>query len=212
MCGDYKCAPCTVTIEAVVWSEGNGAKMTCPVDNTITYFALRASKDPNFKEEIQMLTESAEPAVKAFGESVIHAVHNNSSKSHAAWLGVLKNDPDGLDAQGTWFEGTDEKMYGYLDKPLSRFVQNLKTLCNDACTISKAVTVPMEKHEDTINLTTTPVQYFNNTSEVFADTIWPCQQPGFGQSSKGKVTYGPMEIQVELDYNTFELFASNIFN
>ena len=198
MCGDYKCAPCTVNIDGVVWAEGKGAKDTCPVDNTITHFALRASMDLNFKEEIQMLTESAEPAVKAFGDSVIHAVNNNSAKSHAAWLEVLKNDPNGLDSKGTWFGGTDEKMYGYVDKQLSRFTQNIKTHCNDTCTISKAVTEPKEIHEASINLTTNPVKYFNKKSEVFADTTWPCQQAGFGQSCKGEVTFGPMEIQVEL--------------
>jgi hypothetical protein len=61
----------------------------------------------------------------------------------------------------------------------------------------------MEKHEATKNLTTTPVQYFKKTSEVFTVTILPCQKPGFGQSCKGEVTYGTMEIQVELDSNIF---------
>ncbi len=144
MCGDYKCAPCTINIDGLVWSEGKGSKNTCPVDNTITHFALRASKDRNFKEVIYMLTESPDPTVKAFGETVSHAVNNNSTKSHTAWLEVLKNDPYGLDSQGTWYRGTDEKMYGYIDQPLGTFIQKVKTPCNDACAITHAITKPMK--------------------------------------------------------------------
>ena len=59
----------------------------------------------------------------------------------------------------------------------------------------------IEKHEAKINLTTTPVQYFNNTSKVFADTVWPCQKPEFVQNCKVEITYGPMEIQIKLDFN-----------
>jgi hypothetical protein len=61
-----------------------------------------------------------------------------------------------------------------------------------------AVTKPMEKYEATINLTSSPVEYFLQTSEVFADTVWPCQNLGFGHSFKGKITYGPIKIQVKL--------------
>ena len=198
ICGDYKCAPCKIDIDGVVWADGKGAKNTCPVDNEITHFALRASKDKNFKEQIEMMKESGEPAVKAFGNSVCHAVNNDSAKSHTAWLEVLKNAPDGLNSVGSWFGGTDEKFYDHLNKPLATFIQKLKTPCRDECTLTKKITKPRETHETTINLTTSPVEYFENTTGVFADTVEDCHQSGFGGSCKGRVTYGPMEIQVKM--------------
>jgi hypothetical protein len=109
--------------------------MTCPFDKTITHFAQRASRDQNFREEMQMLTESAEPSVKAFGESAIYLVNNDSTKSHTAWLEVLKNDPSGINSHGTWFGGTHEKLYWYLNRALSTIIQQVKTPCNSECAI-----------------------------------------------------------------------------
>ena len=144
---------------------------------------------------MQQLAQSTDKTVKAFGESVCHALNNDSAKSHEAWLQVLKNGPPpgsagptGLNSDGTWFGGTDQRFYDYVNKPLSTFVRKLKTPCtmyHVPCTITKAITEPIEAHEARMDL-----------SEVLASTPQDCHRTGIaaGYSCKGKNLYGPLEI------------------
>ena len=53
----YTCSPCQIKIEGVNWGQGH-APNSCPVDNTVTHFAVRASKNPNFLKSIDLLSKS----------------------------------------------------------------------------------------------------------------------------------------------------------
>ena len=94
---DFVCAPCSVQIDGVSWSTGNKyTQNTCPMDNTVTHFAIRASLDQEFAGEIKNLTQSQNNAVKAFAESVQHARRNQSAECHKKWHALKKNGISGL--------------------------------------------------------------------------------------------------------------------
>ena len=198
----YTCAPCQITIDGVNWGQGH-APNSCPVDNTISHYALRASKQPNFLKTITLMstnpTRSEE--VRAFASSVLAAVANDSAKCHKTWDEVLKSGPppgsdskatDGLNEDGTWWGGTDERLYAYLDKDLSPFVRNQKAPCSGECSaVKKTKNNPnfIETPEVNIALTTRPVDYFNTKSYIYATEELPCTNSGIDRSCKGVVTY-----------------------
>ena len=193
---DYTCALCTINIEGVNWQAGGeNARMTCPVDNSITHFALRASKDPKFKKEISKFAKSDDETVKAFGESVLLATKNESAKSHKTWFTVLKNKRNGLSPDGSWYGGTDERFYDHLNSHLSTFTKEVAIPCKGKCNYTKEITPAQQVGEVTINLTTRPAEFFVSKSLVFANTEIECYHSG----CKGKVTFKPIQIEKGTD-------------
>ena len=198
----YTCAPCSIKIDGVNWGQGQ-APNSCPVDNTITHFAIRATKQPNFHEAIVLLTkhEKKSPPVRSFAQSVLHAVNNDSGKCHQAWKEVLQNAPspgadaratNGFNHDGTWFGGTDERLYAYLNKELCPFVKKLKGPCKGECSIVKNPTNNpdyIDTPEAYICLTTRPVDYFSTKSSVNATEERPCDNYGVDSTCKGVITY-----------------------
>ena len=186
---NYTCATCTIDIDGLTWAAGKDMSNTCPVDNTISHLALRASKDEGFKEEMQKCSNSNSKPVKAFGESVLHASKNESASSHKKWHNVLA-DSNNLDADGSWYGGTDDRLYNILDENLPQFRQNIKQPCNGQCTVTKEPTEPIAVNEVPILLTTRPRQHLLNDSPLFAEHKVDCHHQG----CKGQTTFGPMEI------------------
>ena len=203
----YTCAPCKIKIDGVNWGQGH-APNSCPVDNTITHFALRASKDPKFLKAMEFLSkhEKKSPPVLAFAQSVLHAVNNDSGKSHQAWKEVLENGPppgadakakDGFNHDGTWFGGTDDRLYAYINKEMCQFVKKLQGPCKGECSI---VDTPknnpefIHTPEAYISLTTRPVDYFNTKSSVNASEERPCDNVGVDACCKGVLTYDKISI------------------
>ena len=73
-------------------------------------------------------------------------MNNESAKCHQAWAEVLESGPppgsdiratDGFNEDGTWFGGTDERLYAYLNKEMCPFVKKLKAPCKGDCLIVK---------------------------------------------------------------------------
>ena len=201
---NYTCAPCSITIEGVKWAAGKNAANSCPVDNSLTHFALRASKDHGFANEINNLrVVSMVKPVQAFAQSVTHAIHNDSVKSHNTWLEVLKAGPppgsgniNGLNSDGTWYGGTDERFYDYLNPKLSTFVKRPISVCSGSCTVTAQTAKTIEVHETRIPLTTRPVHYFKKESDLYHTSTEECSNNKQYEEGacRGLVDYGTLEI------------------
>ena len=199
----YTCAPCSIDIDGIVWGAGR-APNSCPVDNQLAHFALRGSKDPNFKKEMERFAKSSNRAVKALGLSVGHAMNNDSIKSHKAWADILENEAppggsllarNGLHENGTWFGGTDERFYDYLNEPLGKFTRLVETPCRGECSVSKKKgTKSLDATESLIGLTTNPQEYLLKKSTLYSYTKEPCTETPFGDTCKGTVEFAPMTL------------------
>ena len=148
--------------------------------------------------------KSSNRAVKALGLSVGHAMNNDSIKSHKAWADILENEAppgshaakNGLHEDGTWFGGTDERFYEYLNEILGKFVRKVENPCTGECRLSKTpVTKNMDATEALIGLTTNQEEYLLKKSIIYSSTKEPCSKTPFEGTCKGTVTFGAMEIE-----------------
>ena len=187
---NFTCTVCQIKIDGLTWAAGSGISNTCPVDNTVTHFALRSSLDPNFKAKIQQLAKSTTIAVRAFSEAVLHAEKNQSALSHKRWHTIL-SDYNRLSTDGTWYGGTDERLYNFLDEELSKFTKKVGIPCKGQCDFTKEVTEPQRNGVCHILLTTRPNDYLLTESPLHSQTQEDCHKPG----CKGVVTYNPLEIE-----------------
>jgi hypothetical protein len=185
----YMCATCQIDIDGLAWGAGRDALNTCPVDNTVTHLALRASKDDYFKAEIEKCCKSHSKELRAFGESVMHATKNESANSHKKWHNVLA-EKDQLCNDGTWYGGTDERLYNILDEHLPQFTLNIQQPCNGQCSFTQEATNPKKLTEVPLLLTTRPIEYLLTDSPMFSPTKDACHHQG----CKGETTFGPLQI------------------
>ena len=105
---------------------------------------------------------------------------------------------DGFNEDGTWFGGTDDRLYAYLNKELCPFVRKLKAPCKGECSIvTKDKNNPdfFETPETYISLTTRPIDYFNTQSSVNASEERPCDNYGVDSTCKGVITYDKLSTQ-----------------
>ena len=105
------------------------------------------------------------------------------------------SDNNALDTDGSWYGGTDDRMYNFLDEHFSQFTKTVGILCNGQCAFTKEVTEPQRNGVCPILLTTRPNDYLLHKSPFLSQTEESCSKPG----CKGVVTFNPLQIEKNTD-------------
>ena len=176
---DFQCSSCSLQTKGIKWSANPERVVnTCHFDSTLTSLAIMCEKNPTYKKEIELLTKNSNLLIKAFANATLEAVNNDSFKAQATWANavmvdrITKGIQDELPYKIDMFNSPLD--FFHLLPDLSEFEMKALNACPDChCQDKKFV------NSINIPVTTDPLKYIQQESEIFNNTEAECINTAF---------------------------------